>query len=177
MCAQSVVRLLLIISTHKHNGSLAISSLIPVVAVAAAATTTSRRRPLRGLHRRRHDGSGWRQRGQRRRRGGRRRTVQHEAVVDGGQLGQSVLLQAHEAGQRGGLFARASHAVDDVSLLLLTDEQNVEDLELAGQTGQQGGRLVSWTFGRGTVLHAKGFGNCGSVIALIRRSNRRTRVQ
>lgn len=60
----------------------------------------------------------------------RRRIVQHKAVVDGGQLDQAVLLEAHEAGQRRRLLAGTAHAVDDVALLLLAYEQNVEDFEL-----------------------------------------------
>lgn len=60
--------------------------------------------------------------------------MQRERVVDLHQLGHLVLLEAHEALQRGGLLAGTAHAVHHVALLLLADEQNVEHFDLGRKT-------------------------------------------
>lgn len=61
---------------------------------------------------------------------GRRSFVQHKAIVHLSELRHAVLLQANEALQRRRLLSSAAHAMHDVPLLLLPDEEDVEDLEL-----------------------------------------------
>lgn len=56
--------------------------------------------------------------------------MQHKRIVHLHQFRQFVLLEANEALQGGRLFARAPHTVDDVTFLLLADEQNVEHFHL-----------------------------------------------
>lgn len=60
----------------------------------------------------------------------RRWLLQSELVVHQIQFAEPVLFQAHEALQRRRLLACAAHAMDDVTLFLFTNEQNVEHFEL-----------------------------------------------
>lgn len=60
--------------------------------------------------------------------------MQRKRIVDLHQLGHLVLLEAHEALQRGRLLAGTAHAVHHVALLLLADEQDVEHFDFTLST-------------------------------------------
>lgn len=68
--------------------------------------------------------------------------VEHEFVVDIGQLFQAIFLQAHESLQRWWLFAGTAHTMNHMALLLLTYEENVEHLEL--QMRNENTDISSW---------------------------------
>jgi hypothetical protein len=56
--------------------------------------------------------------------------LQHKVVKHLTQLIHAVLLEAHKTLQTWGLLAGTIHAVHHMTLLLLTDEQDVEHLNL-----------------------------------------------
>lgn len=56
--------------------------------------------------------------------------MEDKSVVDLHELGDFVLLETHEALQRRRLFSGAAHAMHDMTLFLLTNEENVEHFDL-----------------------------------------------